>query len=111
MDQTTELPSDPDVTADSTETLWMAAGACREHHPSVFFPSTGTGVLRAQRICRTCPVAGDCLEYALTHSIEHGVWGGVSERGRRRLLAERRAEGFRTVRLAPIRRTRPTAGE
>jgi WhiB family transcriptional regulator, redox-sensing transcriptional regulator len=94
--------SAPDPT--SADTAWMPHGLCRELDPAVFFPSTGTGVVQAQRICRRCPVAGDCLEYALTFGIEHGVWGGVSERGRRKLVSQRRKAGHTTVRLSPIRR-------
>lgn len=69
---------------------WMADGKCREMPPETFFPSDGVGVIRAQRVCATCPVATQCLEYALTNHIDHGVWGGKSERERRRILRARR---------------------
>jgi WhiB family redox-sensing transcriptional regulator len=69
---------------------WMAEGNCRHQAPSVFFPSDGVGVEVARRICATCPVQGLCLEYALEHRIDHGVWGGTSERQRRRILKSRR---------------------
>jgi WhiB family transcriptional regulator, redox-sensing transcriptional regulator len=72
------------------DTEWMAEGKCKEMAPSVFFPSDGLGVLAAQRICAECPVAAACLEYALDNRIDHGVWGGKSERERRRLLRRRR---------------------
>ena len=71
-------------------TNWMANGNCTDSHPSVFFPRDGIGVIKAQRICEGCPVADECLEYALTNHISHGVWGGTSERQRRRILSERR---------------------
>ena len=48
------------------------------------------GVDRARAICKGCPVLDTCLEYALTERIEHGVWGGTSERERRRILKRRR---------------------
>lgn len=73
------------------EHAWMLSGLCREREPSFFFPSDGVGVDRARRVCATCPVVSECLEYALTHRIEHGVWGGASERERRRILRSRRA--------------------
>lgn len=64
---------------------WMKRGNCHNHPLDVFFPSDGVGVLRAQRICAGCPVRDICLEYALEAKIEHGVWGGTSERQRHRL--------------------------
>lgn len=80
-------PPDPD-----SETAWMAQGNCRLHPPATFFPSDGVGVDRARKICRGCPVLTDCLEYALEARIDHGVWGGCSERERRRILKRRREE-------------------
>ena len=71
-------------------TDWMAAGNCRNEPPAVFFPSDGVGVEVARRICATCPVKEPCLEYALRNRIDHGVWGGASERERRRILRSRR---------------------
>lgn len=72
------------------DTEWMARGNCRNHPPETFFPSDGVGVEIARQICATCPVAQLCLEYALENGIDHGVWGGTSERQRRRILRERR---------------------
>ena len=65
-------------------------GNCRLYAPATFFPSDGVGVDKARKICATCPVTGPCLEYALEHRIDHGVWGGCSERERRRILKRRR---------------------
>lgn len=72
------------------ETSWMRRGACRSYPPDTFFPSDGVGVERAKAICSGCPVADSCLNYALENRIDHGVWGGVSERGRQRLLRQKR---------------------
>jgi len=69
----------------------MAQAKCRDMDPAVFFPNDGIGVLIAQRICRDCPVREECLEYALADGVGHGVWGGASERQRRRILSQRRA--------------------
>ncbi len=86
-------------------TSWMANGNCSDCHPSVFFPHDGIGVIEAQRICEGCPVASECLEYALTNHISHGVWGGASERQRRRILSARRRA--RNNSRQPVRSTLP----
>jgi WhiB family redox-sensing transcriptional regulator len=72
------------------DTSWMAQGNCADQPPTTFFPSDGVGVEVARRICATCPVKEPCLEYALEQRIDHGVWGGCSERERRRILKRRR---------------------
>lgn len=75
---------------DEVELEWMREGHCRHYPPSAFFPSDGVGVDIARSICAECPVKAECLEYALVQRIDHGVWGGCSERERRRLLKQRR---------------------
>lgn len=70
----------------------MAKGRCANVSPSTFFPSDGAGVDVARKICADCPVRESCLEHALAHRIDHGVWGGCSERERRRILKRRRDE-------------------
>ena len=70
----------------------MGRARCVGESPDVFFPSDGVGVLRAQKICAECPVVNECLEYALANHISHGVWGGASERQRRRLQRRRQQE-------------------
>jgi WhiB family transcriptional regulator, redox-sensing transcriptional regulator len=72
------------------DTDWMSRGRCREMDPTVFFPSDGIGVQVARRICDECPVKAPCLEYALANRVDHGVWGGTSERERRRILRAHR---------------------
>jgi WhiB family redox-sensing transcriptional regulator len=76
------------------DTEWMARGNCAHESPSTFFPSDGVGVEIARRICATCPVKDQCLEHALVNRIDHGVWGGCSERERRRILKRRRQAAF-----------------
>lgn len=65
---------------------WMENASCADFPREMFFPTDGGGVVRAQKVCASCPVSGDCLRYALANHIDHGVWGGCSERKRRRLL-------------------------
>jgi WhiB family redox-sensing transcriptional regulator len=80
------------VTGGSMDANWMDEGLCRQVPPSTFFPNDGVGVDVARRICATCPVQAPCLEFALVERIDHGVWGGASERERRRILKRRRQE-------------------
>jgi WhiB family redox-sensing transcriptional regulator len=74
------------------EHAWMARGLCVSIPPATFFPSDGAGVEAARKICAPCPVREACLEHALANRIDHGVWGGCSERERRRILKRRRSE-------------------
>lgn len=86
------LQNTPVPDADSA-TAWMAEGNCRNYPPAVFFPSDGVGVDRARKICnQACPVKDQCLDYAIEHRIEHGVWGGASERERRRIIKRRKLD-------------------
>ena len=71
---------------------WMERAACADLPCDMFFPSDGSGVIKAQRVCARCPVTVPCLEYALKNKVDHGVWGGCSERKRRRILKARAAE-------------------
>lgn len=87
MDDTYSLPMLP---PDHRTPVWMLRARCRDAAPGEFFPSDGVGVDRARRVCAECPVKAECLEYALKYRIDHGVWGGCSERERRRLLRQRR---------------------
>jgi WhiB family transcriptional regulator, redox-sensing transcriptional regulator len=81
------------------DTDWMSQGKCRAMDPALFFPSDGMGVQAAQRVCAECVVKTQCLEYALVNRIDEGVWGGASERHRKRILSQhrRQAAGGRKV--------------
>lgn len=69
---------------------WMVQGLCYGASSVDFFPSTGVGVDAARRVCMQCPVREQCLDYALNNQIDHGVWGGASERERHRILRRRK---------------------
>ena len=84
----TRLTAVPSTDQESV-TAWMQAGNCRRYETEIFFPSDGAGVDRARAICSRCPIVDRCLDYALDNRIEHGVWGGCSERERRRILRRR----------------------
>lgn len=66
---------------------WHARAECRNADPDQFYPGKGehTVVKAARRICARCPVTAECLAYALDNDERFGVWGGKSERERRRL--------------------------
>lgn len=64
--------------------------ACRGCAPDLWYPERGESHRHAIDICNTCPVRDDCLEFALTNNERYGIWGGYSERQRRRMRAERR---------------------
>ena len=63
---------------------WMLEARCLEADPEAFFPEKGGSTQEAKRICAACPVRNECLEYALEHDERFGIWGGLSERERRR---------------------------
>ncbi len=66
---------------------WMNHAACRGVNPALFFPERGETSTPAKQVCADCTVRVDCLEHALAACERHGVWGGQSERERRRLRA------------------------
>jgi len=72
---------------------WMADGACRNHPdaPWLWFPHQGGDTDTPKAICAGCPVRQQCLTYALDTNQTYGVWGGTSERERRRIRKQRRA--------------------
>lgn len=65
---------------------WRAQALCQYEPPETFFPSDGAGVGTAKKICAECVVKEPCLEYAIENRIDHGIWGGTSERQRRRIV-------------------------
>lgn len=69
---------------------FMDLGSCRGVDPDVFFPDRGESLAPAMAICDQCIVRDECLEYALDNGERFGVWGGTSERERRRLRRQRR---------------------
>jgi WhiB family redox-sensing transcriptional regulator len=64
---------------------WHARAACAGQSVDIFFPGTGGSVVAAKALCSSCPVRQECLSAALADPGTLGIWGGVSERGRREL--------------------------
>jgi WhiB family redox-sensing transcriptional regulator len=71
-------------------TPWSARAACRGLDPTIFFPPTDDDAGAAKDVCGACPVRELCLEHALGHREREGVWGGCTERERRRIIRRRR---------------------
>ena len=71
--------------ADAEEAGWQERALCAQTDPEAFFPEKGGSTREAKKVCLTCDVRGDCLEYALMNDERFGIWGGLSERERRKL--------------------------
>jgi WhiB family redox-sensing transcriptional regulator len=63
---------------------WQADALCAQTDPEAFFPEKGGSTRDAKRICSGCEVKAQCLEYALENDERFGIWGGLSERERRK---------------------------
>jgi WhiB family redox-sensing transcriptional regulator len=69
---------------------WRRHSACRGLDPDIFFPSTDEEAVAAKVVCDVCSVRETCLEFALQGREKEGVWGGATEKERRRILRQRR---------------------
>ncbi len=79
-------PSDTDL---ENPLAWQTDSLCAQTDPEAFFPEKGGSTRDAKKICTTCEVKAQCLEYALQNDERFGIWGGLSERERRRLRRAR----------------------
>jgi WhiB family redox-sensing transcriptional regulator len=68
---------------------WQDQANCLGVDPDLFFPERGASTREAKEVCRGCEVRQQCLEYALANGEKFGIWGGLSERERRRLRRQR----------------------
>ena len=73
-----------DIVIRNTEE-WMKSAVCASSDPEEWFPEKGVTAHKAKRICATCPVINECLQFALDHG-ETGIWGGTTGRERERML-------------------------
>lgn len=64
---------------------WQAQALCAQTDPEAFFPEKGGSTREAKSVCSRCEVRSQCLEYALKNDERFGIWGGLSERERRRI--------------------------
>ncbi len=70
---------------DETELTWQERALCAQTDPEAFFPEKGGSTREAKKVCVSCEVRAECLEYALENDERFGIWGGLSERERRKL--------------------------
>ncbi len=75
--------------ADNGGNRWQERANCLGVDPDLFFPERGASTREAKSVCKSCEVRLECLEYALSHGEKFGIWGGLSERERRRVRRER----------------------
>ncbi|MFZ2240397.1 WhiB family transcriptional regulator [Gordonia amarae] len=79
------VANDFDSLFDEVEHQWQDRALCAQTDPEAFFPEKGGSTREAKRICHGCEVQAECLEYALGNDERFGIWGGLSERERRRI--------------------------
>ena len=79
------VPGRVDAEPQDADDLWQERALCAQTDPEAFFPEKGGSTREAKRICQGCEVRDECLDYALAHDERFGIWGGLSERERRRL--------------------------
>lgn len=70
---------------EESQLSWQTDALCSQTDPEAFFPEKGGSTRDAKRVCGTCDVRAECLEYALQNDERFGIWGGLSERERRKL--------------------------
>lgn len=73
---------------DEAQLSWQVDALCAQTDPEAFFPEKGGSTREAKRICDSCEVRSSCLDYALENDERFGIWGGLSERERRKLRRE-----------------------
>jgi WhiB family transcriptional regulator, redox-sensing transcriptional regulator len=76
---------------------WQDDANCRGANADLFFPERGASTRRAKSICSQCQVRDDCLEFALRHGEKFGIWGGLSERERRKIRKQRALAARRAI--------------
>jgi WhiB family redox-sensing transcriptional regulator len=77
------------IAVEPEERGWQEGANCLGVDPDLFFPERGASTKEAKGVCAGCVVRAECLEYALQHGEKFGIWGGMSERERRRIRRER----------------------
>lgn len=81
-------------------TDWQRDAACRDLDTDVFFPTSDADAEAARAICATCPVATECLEWAIETRQPDGVFGGLTALERHRLVRRRQKQARKARRSA-----------
>lgn len=89
-----------------TGSSWKAYGVCAQTDPELFFPEKGGSAKTPKLLCAGCPVLQECRDWALANDERFGVWGGLSERERRRIINKQRDKPARPVDAWTARRDR-----
>ena len=93
------------MTATWSGANWRTAGACLSADPDLFFPISAMGpaeeqIARAKVICTGCRVRRECLEFAVSHDLAYGIWGGTTPEDRRRERRRKRRAAAAAARRA-----------
>jgi WhiB family transcriptional regulator, redox-sensing transcriptional regulator len=81
--------------SDDDDQGWQQRALCAQTDPEAFYPEKGGSTREAKRVCLACPVRQDCLQAALDNDERWGIWGGTSERERRKMKRARMAPATR----------------
>jgi WhiB family redox-sensing transcriptional regulator len=83
------VPVNIEALIGGTDKTWQSRANCMGVDPELFFPERGSSTREAKEVCRGCVVREDCLEFAISNGEKFGIWGGMSERERRRVRRAR----------------------
>lgn len=87
MSNRNAVPPATSVKCGQLDEEWRTESACRQgHDPEIWYPTNPHDSWLGVAICKTCPVAMECLRYALAHNERYGTWGGFTEWQRSRKL-------------------------
>ena len=75
--------------AETGDLAWQHYANCLGVDPELFFPERGVSTREARAVCQGCVVKDECLDFAIRNSEKFGIWGGKSERERRRVRRQR----------------------
>lgn len=92
MSLRTGIPNNEWIEKHMNAQTWRKRAACDGIDPDIFYPASEdeSAAVEAKAICETCPVRQPCLEHALANREREGIWGGMTERERRRVVRQRR---------------------